>query len=391
VLRAEAGEDAVRTGARVVAVIRQGVDKAGGRGRSFRPFLVRIAHADGTMEDLLARAVMDASGTWGQPNSLGGSGLKARGEDAANAAGFLVGPLPDVLGRDRDRFAGRTTLVVGVGHFAANTLLNLAELARRVEGTRIVWAIRAADPTRLYGGGEADELPDRGRLGTDLRSLVASGALEFIGSFTTTALAINDGDRTVAVLGATAEGEQVITGVHNLVAATGFRPDLAMLGELRLHLDAGLEAPAALAPLIDPAHHSCRTVPPHGHRALAHPEPGFFIVGMKAYGRAPAFLITTGNEQVRSIAAALAGDLEAADEVHLVSAGVPGCARSATRRPARRTRVGARRQRRSDQRGTHRRRGGGRAPAPPGAASRRGPAGLPHRHRTPRRHRAQGR
>ena len=91
-----------------------------------------------------------------------------------------------------------------------------------------------------------------------------------------------------------------------------------MLAELRLDLDPGLEAPRALGPLIDPAFHSCGTVPPHGHRDLAHPEPGFYVVGMKSYGRAPTFLITTGNEQVRTVVAALAGDTAAADEVQLV-------------------------------------------------------------------------
>lgn len=317
-LRAGLGEDAIRTGSRVTAVTRLGLDKARSLGREERPFLVRIRLSDGTEEELLARAVIDASGTWGQPNPLGGSGLEARGEAAATAAGFMVGPVPDVLGRDRGRFAGRTTLVVGMGHSAANTLLNLAQLAREVTGTRVVWAIRAADPTRLYGGGEADELPDRGKLGTDLRSLVTSGAIELVTSFTTIAVTVDEVGESVTVAGVTPTGERWIEAVHNVAAATGFRPDLAMLSELRLDLDPGLEAPSAIAPLVDPAFHSCGTVAPHGHRDLAHPETGFFIVGMKAYGRAPTFLITTGNEEVRSIAAALAGDLAAADEVQLV-------------------------------------------------------------------------
>jgi thioredoxin reductase len=326
VLRAEAGAAAVQTGSRVIAVTRHGLDKGRSIGREQRPFLVRVARPDGTIEDLLARAVIDASGTWGQPNPLGGSGLKALGEDAAGAAGFMVGPLPDVLGRDRDRFAGRTTLVVGMGHSAANTLLNLVELARQVEGTRIVWAVRASDPARLYGEGEDDELPARGQLGTDLRSLVRAGAIELVTSFTTTSIEV--GDATVSVRGATPEGEHIVAGVHNIAAATGFRPDLAMLGELRLDLDPGLEAPSTLGPLIDPAYHSCGSVPPHGHRELAHPEQGFFIVGMKAYGRAPTFLIITGNEEVRSIAAALAGDVDAADEVQLVLPGTGVCSTS---------------------------------------------------------------
>lgn len=307
------GPEVVRTRARVVAVGRQGLDKSRSVGREQRPFVVRVESPAG-VEDLQARAVVDASGTWGRSNPLGGSGLPAHGEDAAGD--FLVGPLPDVLGRDRARFAGRRTLVVGLGHSAANTLLNLAALAREVPGTEVVWAIRADAPDRLFGGGGADQLEARGRLGTDLRSLVASGAIELVRGFTIESLTV-EGD-TVSVTGTTAEGTRTLDGIHAVAAATGFRPDLSILSELRLDLDPGLEAPAKLAPLIDPQFHSCGTVPPHGHRDLEQPEPGLYIVGMKSYGRAPTFLITTGNEQVRSVAAAIAGDLDAADAVELV-------------------------------------------------------------------------
>lgn len=102
-----------------------------------------------------------------------------------------------------------------------------------------------------------------------------------------------------------------------MVALTGFRPDLGWLSELRLNLDPVLQAPVTLAPLIDPNMHSCGTVHPHGAAELAHPEPGVFLVGMKSYGRAPTFLAMTGYEQVRSIAAKLAGDDEAAARVEL--------------------------------------------------------------------------
>jgi thioredoxin reductase len=315
-LAAALGEGVVHTGARVVAVSKQGLDKGRSRGRERRPFLVRVRHRDGIEEDVFARAVIDASGTWSRPNPIGGSGLQAAGEGRAAEAGFMTGPLPEVRGRDRDRFAGKATLVVGMGHSAANTLIDLAALAREATGTRVVWAIRADSPDRLYGGAAADELPDRGRLGQDLRRLIDDGAIELVPSFTTNSILIEGSH--VSVIGATPQGEHRIEGIDTVVAATGFRPDLSMLSELRLDLDPGLEAPTALAPLIDPAFHSCGTVPPHGHRHLSHPDTGFYIVGMKAYGRAPTFLITTGNEEVRSIAAALAGDLEAADEVHLV-------------------------------------------------------------------------
>ncbi|TQJ49228.1 NAD(P)-binding domain-containing protein [Phycicoccus sp. SLBN-51] len=311
--------DVVRTGSRVVAVSRQGLDRSRSVGRSARPFVVRVARPDGSVDDLLARAVIDASGTWHQHNPLGASGLPALGEERARAAGFLVGPLPDVLGRDRARFAGRSTLVVGMGHSAANTLVALARLAQEEPGTRIVWAIRGTSARRVFGGGQADRLEDRGRLGSDLQGLVESGALEYLTGFSTRELRIDPGAGTVSVVGDTAQGERVVQGLHNVAAATGFRPDLGPLQELQLDLDPGLQSTRVLGPLITPEAHSCGTVAPHGWRELAHEnEPGFFVVGMKSYGRAPTFLVTTGNEQVRSVVAHLAGEDAAADEVRLV-------------------------------------------------------------------------
>lgn len=105
--------------------------------------------------------------------------------------------------------------------------------------------------------------------------------------------------------------------VDEVIVLTGFRPDLSFLSEVRLGLDDRLQAPTALAPLIDPNQHSCGTVYPHGVNELSHPEKDVYLVGMKSYGRAPTFLAMTGYEQVRSIAAALAGDQEAAERVEL--------------------------------------------------------------------------
>lgn len=302
----------IRTGTRVVAVSRVGVDKTRTVGRAGRPFLVRTV-VDGQVEDVMARAVIDASGTWGQRSPLGAAGLPAVGED--QAADWLVGPLPDVLGRDRARFAGRHTLVVGMGHSAANTLLALVELQRTEPGTRISWAIRGRSPARLYGGGDADGLPARGLLGSTLEAAVQAGHVELHREVALTRFTPSDG--LLRVTGTGRDGAPVDLHVDALAGATGFRPDLDVLREVRLQLDPALEAPVRLAPLIDPNAHSCGTVPPHGHRELAHPDEGFYLAGMKSYGRAPTFLLATGYEQVRSIAAALAGDLAAADAVRL--------------------------------------------------------------------------
>ncbi|MFI7658525.1 FAD-dependent oxidoreductase [Micromonospora parva] len=299
----------LRYGARVEAISRQGLDRLRTAGRDSTPFLIRLT--DG--EELLARAVIDASGTWGTPNVLGASGLPAHGE--TTVAAFLEHALPDVLGAARDRFAGRHTLVVGAGHSAANTLLSLAELAESTPGTAVTWAIRTASPARTYGGGDADALPARGALGSRLRAHVDAGRIRLLTGFSVHALTPTDGRVTVLVRHA--DGEEESVTVDRIVAATGFRPDHSIAAELRLDLDPIMGATRALAPLIDPNEHSCGTVPPHGVNELAHPETGYYAVGMKSYGRAPTFLMATGYEQVRSVVAALAGDWDAAHAVQL--------------------------------------------------------------------------
>ncbi|TCC54370.1 FAD-dependent oxidoreductase [Kribbella pittospori] len=295
----------VRYGAEVVAVTRVGFDRIRTAGREDAPFLVRLA--DGA--ELLASAVVDAAGTWRRPNILGGSGIPARGEAAAS--GHIASALPDVLGRDRERFAGRRTAVVGAGHSASTTLLELGELAEQVPGTEVLWVVRGTDQARTYGGGAADELPARGALGTRLKKLVQSGRVELVSGFRTEELALTSDGRVELIAG----DRRVVA--DTVVNSTGFRPDHDMVGELRLDLDPILGSTRALAPLIDPNKHSCGTVPPHGVDELAHPEPGYYAVGAKSYGRAPTFLLATGYEQARSVVAALAGDWEAARDVQL--------------------------------------------------------------------------
>ena len=301
-------KDRIRTGSRVVAVTRQDMDKGRSQGRDQAPFLLRIEHDGGKVTEVPARAVVDTSGTWTTPAPLGASGLPVPGEAAARAAGLVTGPLPDV---SAGGFAGRRTLVIGSGHSAANMVLDLARVARANPGTEVFWAIRAATPVRAYGGGDADQLPARGQLGARLRTAVDTGAVQLLTGFHTSSIEVQ-GD---AVTVHSADGRSV--EVDRVIPATGFRPDLSILAELRLDLDPAVDAPRALGPLIDPDFHSCGTVPAHGARILEQPEKDFYLAGMKSYGRAPTFLMATGYEQVRSIAAALAGDTEAADAVEL--------------------------------------------------------------------------
>ena len=305
--------DGLQLGTRVISISRDGFDKVKTTGRDSAPFVIRVRQ-NGSVVERRARAVIDASGTWNQPNPLGANGLPAIGE--RDLSGAIFYGIPDVLGRHRERYAGKRTLVVGAGHSAANALLALADLAEQAGGTRLVWAVRSPSLQRVFGGGEADALPARGQLGAALQALRDSGGLEFVGGLLIASVR-RDG-KHIMVEGLDAAGQwTAVPGIDEIVCATGQRPDLTLSSELRLKLDPWLESTEALGPLIDPNIHSCATVRPHGHRELAHPETGYFTVGVKSYGRAPTFLMATGFEQARSVVAAIAGDLEAADQVEL--------------------------------------------------------------------------
>lgn len=298
-------------GAEVTAIGRAGLDKVAAE-RHRAPFTVRWRDGSGALHAMHARAVIDASGTLDRPGPMGVDGLSVEGE--AQVRDLIAYGIPDTLGV-REAWEGRRVLVVGSGHSAINVVLDLLRLKAQVPATRILWAIRRPNIDRLVGGGPDDELPERGALGTAASAAIASGAVELLAPFAA--------ERVVrSGAGARVEGRLgdagVVLDVDRIVVATGFRPDLSILRELRVALDPALEAPPALAPLIDPNLHSCGTVPPHGAAELAHPEPGFFIVGSKSYGRAPTFLMATGYEQVRSVVAELAGDRAAAREVRLV-------------------------------------------------------------------------
>jgi thioredoxin reductase len=303
----------VETGAKVEAVTRLGMDKVTSRGRETRPFRLTVVRKGEAPRHDLARAVIDASGTWQNQNPLGASGLPAEGEQ--EFADRIAYGMPDVLGRARANYAGRRIAVVGGGFSAINVLLDLVELARQSPSTGIAWIVRATRMHRIYGGGANDQLPARGALGMKLRRLVESGAVKLIQGFATTGVRRASGG--IALAGETPQGPATTEPFDRIVVATGQRPDLAMTRELRLELDPWLESVKALGPLIDPNLHSCGTVAPHGHRETAHPEPGFYTIGIKSYGRAPTFLLLTGYEQARSVAAALAGDMAAADAVEL--------------------------------------------------------------------------
>lgn len=298
----------LRLNARVTAIGRKDFDKVRTKGRDDQPFEVHLA----TGEVIEARAVIDASGTWDRPNPAGSSGLVVPGE-REHAAHIAYG-IPDVKRAARARYAGKRVVVVGSGHSAFNVILDLLALAEQAPGTDVTWMMRRENLDTVWGGGAADALEARGELGARAKRAVEAGRLRVLSPYRIRSIA-RSGDQ-LAITGAR-RGVESTVNAHELIVCTGFRPDLTMLNEIRVTVDPWLECTSALGPLIDPNEHSCGTVRPHGAKELAHPEKGFYVIGMKSYGRAPTFLLATGFEQARSVVAQLSGDFAAAARVEL--------------------------------------------------------------------------
>lgn len=302
--------DHIHVNARVTAIARAGFDKMKTTSREQAPFILTVTTSDGDEVQYLAKAVIDASGTYTKPNPLGANGTPALGE--AKAASQIFYGIPNILGHDQARYANKTVLVAGSGASAFNVLLDLTKLIQQAPETKVIWVIRRALTGRVFGGGEADELPERGSLGQRVRNLVEQGTFQIASEFKATRIQRVGNQLEVS------SDTQTLAPVDEIIVTTGFRPDVSLFSELRVSLDAAVESPVALASMIDPNLHSCGTVPPHGAEELKQPEPDFYIVGSKSYGRAPTFLLLTGYEQARSVAAAVAGDWEAARQVQLV-------------------------------------------------------------------------
>ena len=301
--------DHVRYSSRVVGVSRRGRDRLVDAGRAEQPFTIHVETSDGQELRVDARAVIDASGTWGSPNPAGADGLPALGEKAASE--LLDYRIPDY--RSRAAYEGKHSVVVGSGHSAVTAVIALGRIARRDPATTVTWVLRRGTAGTTFGGGAADELPERGQLGITAKELVDAGLITMVTGFRIEKIA-RDGDRVVL----TAEDGRSLPAADHVAVLTGFRPDLSFLSELRLELDATLQAPIRIASEVDPNLHSCGSVAATGAADLAQPEADFYLVGAKSYGRAPTFLAMTGYEQVRSVVAKLAGDHEAAARIELV-------------------------------------------------------------------------
>ena len=231
-------KDVVHISTRVTDISRVGLDKLKTKGREAAPFEIRYQNGAGP-KTMRADAVIDASGTWFSPNPAGANGLAAIGEKDAGAK--ITYGMPDVLGRDRTRYAGRRVAVLGAGHSAIGTLIDLTRLAAEIPDTQPVWILRGGNPTKAFGGGASDKLVARGELGAQFAALFAAGKFEVEKEFQLSHIHVQ-GDRIHLGAGSSCCGRHVIA--DELIVATGFRSDTTFVRELRIRLDPAIEFPA---------------------------------------------------------------------------------------------------------------------------------------------------
>ncbi|HYJ33196.1 MAG TPA: hypothetical protein VE326_08250, partial [Candidatus Binatia bacterium] len=299
----------VREYHKVTHVGRDGASKGspltrGGVPRRSLPFLLRVERAEGGVEHERADFVIDATGVYGSPCDLGPGGLPAAGQESLG--GLLDRHIPDLLGSARDRYAGRRVLLLGSGHSAATALVDFEALAGQGAGAEVHWIHR--DRERCFREVPADPLPARSELARRANAVARSAPwlrrhpeAEVVGFLP---------GRNGAVTALLVEnGSEVRLPVDRVLALVGYRPDLEMTRELRVHTCYESEGPMKLAAAIQAAgggSGDCLAQVAHGPASLETPEPGFCVVGAKSYGRNPDFLLSVGHQQARDAVSLIA-------------------------------------------------------------------------------------
>ena len=293
--RSAALRETIREQTEVLAIGREGLLKADliGGNRQAYPFRL-LVRSEGVESTVTADIVLDCSGTWRHPNALGNGGIPAPGEIASASA--IRYRLDDIVGADRSRYEGKRVMLVGAGHSAASALDQLL----RLEGTSTLW-VRRDDGPQPYTLFENDPLPERDRLnrlgnriaggetGVDVRHATGVERVEMTQS------------GTVRVTLGGPSGEETVE-VDTVLALVGFRPDRRLYAELQVHECWATMGPMKLAAtLLGSDNADCLARTSAGAETLTSPEPGFFILGAKSYGKNVNFLIRLGLEQIRDV------------------------------------------------------------------------------------------
>lgn len=285
-------------GTRVLSVGREGLlkhEEIGTQERAARPFRIVLQRSDGGTTTASASLVLDCTGTYATPNAAGDGGVPAPGEEELGAR--IVRTVPD-LARDRDAWAGQAILLIGAGKSAQTAARDLAALLSSAPATRVIWAVRHAHPA--WGEVADDPLPERQALVDSSRRLAAGQVPGVQVELGATVDAFKpEGERILVRLRGAADRE---VQVDRVLALTGYVPDATIYRQLQVHECYAMAAPIELsAQLLGGSVDDCLQPPSYGVDALRNPEPNFFVLGAKSYGRNSQFLMRTGYEQISEV------------------------------------------------------------------------------------------
>ena len=296
----------------VLAVSRIGAlktDLPGTASRRDQPMRLLFQTKNGETQTELAQIVLDTTGVFGNPNWLGPGGAPARGEIELRSR--ILYEVPDVLHRDQATFRSKHTLVVGGGYSAATTVVALAGLQTQSPGTQVTWMTRKAGFTETSGPLPEiphDTLPERAALAQAANQLAVSQQAKFqhLGGVSIDGIDYDEQKDQFLVefemldAGQSTRPQQLI--VDQIVANVGYRPDDQIYGELHVHQCYATSGPMKLAAaLMGNSTPDCLQQVAVGPETLITPEPDFYLLGSKSYGRNPHFLFTRGLEQIQQL------------------------------------------------------------------------------------------
>lgn len=299
----------LRLGAEVVEVGRQGLlksDEIGTGVRGQRPFRLLVRDRDGKERVEHADVVLDCTGTYHNPNALGAGGIRAPGERRAEE--WIIRHIPDFGAgtpkagapeADDPGWAGRRILLVGGGHSAQTTARDLRDLVEASPDTSVTWVVRILRPT--FGAVADDPLPARAALVDSARELTSDASPFDVRLGRSVESLEASGGGIIVTLGAPG-GETETVMVDRIVSLTGSVGDARLYRQLQIHECYATSGPMKLAAaLLGSAAGDCLTQESHGAETLKNPEPDFYILGSKSYGRTNTFLLRVGWDQVEEV------------------------------------------------------------------------------------------
>ena len=300
----------INTGMKIISIARENILKGeliGDTARTSYPFRILTENSAGHEQMHTADIVIDSTGVYNNPNWLGAGGIPALGE--LKNKPFIDYQMPDVYGKDRSKFAGKKSLVMGAGYSTATVVCDFQNLIREEPATSLIWAIRGSrsEPIPII---EDDPLPSRASLTNQANSISrdADESIQFRNNTTVDSIEYFENKNSFSV-GLKSNGQVEKIEVDRVIASVGYGPDNSIYRELQIHECYASRGPMKLAAaLLGTSSADCLAQESAGADTLKSPEPNFFIIGNKSYGRNPFFLIRIGLSQIVEVFSLISGD-----------------------------------------------------------------------------------